>query len=250
MDLLPPSPSLAAYHIQFHPYLLRIRANTVESIFSGNGSLCPRPRPFYHMHRGYSIILSRKTLVRLQREDPHHPRIRRHDAAVKAIEFFHLEFHPQAEPRLKLATVPPNLSFICDHYNHHYLIRPTDLHITPMNIWRIIYRTSYSERNCPITPELESHDAIYIQQRIPTSDEVGVGRRMKRRRSLCKQQIGSDYNKIATNTTIVQSGRLNMFYLVTNLHVRHHGSIDTRDLSSRGIMFDFLQIPNSSITLE
>ena len=153
MDSLPPSPSLAAYHSQFHHYLLRIHSNTVESISTAPGSPCTRPRPFYHMHRGYSIILSCKTLVRLLREDRHHPRIRHHDAAVRAIQYFHLEFHPHVEPRLKLATVPPNLSVICNHYNHHYLARPTDLHISPMNIWRIIFRTSYSERNGPIPQE-------------------------------------------------------------------------------------------------
>ena len=148
---------------------------------------------------GLPTLLSNEAYTTLLRHDPNNWRIRKHVAAINAIELFRRRFDPSAKLKPSQSSVPPRLVVLCDHYNHNFLIKPTDSKLSSIIIWRLIYRhMTVNESNITTT----SHKAIYIQQRHPTSDEVSNSK-LFRRRPTCQQQIGQDYHTIKNNTIIL-----------------------------------------------
>ena len=98
-----------------------------------------------------------------------------------------------------------------------------------------------------IFPPVTSHQAIYIQERVVTPNALHLPTQ-KRRKGLCKNQIGEDYNTIRTNTTIAQPNGGNLFYLAVNLHCRLHGSGAMDKVDNCDVILDFLQIPHGRIS--
>jgi len=240
---------LRAYHPSFHQFILRLRCHTITRVPNGDPkspfpSLPPRSRPFYFMPFGPRIILSIPELTELSKEDTQHPRIRRHIAACKAIEYFHLEFQPRPENNLSYSKPPIQLKILCQHYNTNYLVRVNDLHLQPLELWRFVYRRSFDLQSFP-TPA-PSHQAIYIQSRHSTKDELILATQ-KRRKPTCHRQIGLDYKILYNNTTIAQPEGVSLMYLAKDLHCRPHGSVGMDELNDRKCILDILQIPNSEI---
>jgi hypothetical protein len=97
--------------------------------------------------------------------------------------------------------------------------------------------------NIPTT----SHNALFFQQRHPTSDEITAGT-IRRRKPTCQQQIGHDYSTIKNNTTIMHPRNESIMYLAENLHHVAHGSVAAGDVLSHEIVFDTLGIPNNIIS--
>ena len=116
------------------------------------------------MPRGLSTILSPSAFSKLCGEDPHNWRIQKHMAAIKAIELFHLDFDPSPKLRPSPRAVPYRLMVLCDHYNNNFLIRPTDSKLSPLQLWRVIYRRMLlNNSNIPTT----SHKALFSSNGVP-----------------------------------------------------------------------------------
>jgi len=248
-------PLISSYNLLFRNFVRRLRTiNGQPPILipptagEAYSLLTPprcRPRPLYFMPQGNNSILPPSTLAKLSLEDTEHPRIRKHKASCLAIEYFHLDFHPRPEHHLTHNRVPHQLIVLCDHYNNNYLIRPTDMKISPIQLWRIIYRRSFSHLSSHPMP-ITTHQAIYIQQRHSTPDEMHLFTQ-KRRKPTCHRQIGEDYSTLLNNTTIAQPDGINLMYLATDLHCRTHGSVDVNDMANRDFLFDVLRIEHAQI---
>ena len=59
-------------------------------------------------------------------------------------------------------------------------------------------------------------------------------------------QVGSDFCTVQNNTTIIQPKETSMYYLVTDLHARYHGSHSISETKSRQKPFEHLGIDYSS----
>jgi hypothetical protein len=240
------TPAISLFPIHYQKLIRRLRSISDQSNRPGPRRISVRCYPFYVMPRGHLSILSPATLSKLARDDPEHPRIRKHNAACLVIEYFHLDYHPRPEHRLTKETTPPLLAVLTQHYNKNYLTRGSDLKLTPREIWRWIFSRQYSDRALN-PPPVTSHQAIYIQERVVTPNELHL-HTQRRRKGLCKNPIGEDYNTIRTNTTIAQPNGGNLFYLAVNLHCRLHGSVDMDKVDNCDILLDYLQIPHGQIS--
>ena len=118
--------------------------------------------------------------------------------------------------------------------------------MTARDIWRWIFSRQYSDRALN-PPPITSHQAIYIQERHITPDELNLST-PRRRPGVCKNQIGEDYNTIRTNTTIAQPNGGNLIYLAVNLHCRLHGSLCTTKVPNLDVILDYLQISHGQIS--
>ena len=123
--------------------------------------------PHPNMPRGPSTVLSSKSIKHFSTMDQHHPRLRRHYAAQRAIGFFLLIFHPRHEHHLSPNRVPKEMSELCLHYNTYYLHLVTDQKLSGKNLWRIIHRSYFKDwQPCPAAA---IHSAYYFQMRKTTS---------------------------------------------------------------------------------
>ena len=197
-----------------------------------------------NMPRGLPTLLSNEAYTTLLRHDPHNWRIRKHIAAINAIELFRRQFDPSAELKPSHSSVPLRLVILCDHYNRNFLIKPTDSKISSILIWRLFYRHMNVNKSDFTTT---SHKAIYIQQRHPTFEEVSPSQFL-RRKPTCQQQIGEDYHTIKNNTTILHPINESLMYIAENLHHRMHGSVAAKEVISHGMLFDALLISNEIIS--
>lgn len=219
----------------------------IRSLRTIDHPIALRPKPLYDadviMPHGLPTILSPSAYASLRHVDPQHPRIRRHDAALSAIERYMLDADPCPYPRPKYSSVPPLVKHLCKHYNKHFLIRKTDRKLCPKCLWRIIHRRLYANTAPPT-----SHRAIYFQQRHPDKDEVKK-KFLKRRKPKCQNQIGEeDYTTIKSNTTVYHPTNESLLYIAENLHNTAHGSVCTDKIENRGILFDFLDVPNDVVS--
>ena len=112
---------------------------------------------------GLPTLLSNEAYTTLLRHDPQNWRIRKHVAAINAIELFCRQFDPSAKLKPSQSSVPPRLVILCDHYNHNFLIKHTDLKLSSIIIWRLIYRHMTVNKSYITTT---SHKAIYISSNV------------------------------------------------------------------------------------
>ena len=244
----PPHPRFELYSPYWQHFVRRIRSSIAYPLSSsdvGNFRKERVPSTFYDMPRGPNIILTAANLERLRTIDPAHPQIRRHEAAGLASQYFLLDFRPCRSDRYTANRAPHALTILCQHYNDHFLIRPTDLKLPIISLWRIIYRQSLRLISLSKS-NIISHDAIYVQERYPTPDEKKCGY-TKRRKSKCRRQIGIDFRTIRTNTTIATPDSINVLYFGKNFHARSHGSSSLDQQVSIGHIFDLLQIDHVEI---
>ena len=124
--------------------------------------LCASNRPFYEMARGPTTILTARVYSLLNKEDAHHPRIRRHHAAILAIQHYKAEQDPMANPiSTSRSTVPRVLRCVVQHYNRHYLNKEGDLKISAISLWRFLYARNISPH------ENDAHHCIYTKKNPP-----------------------------------------------------------------------------------
>ena len=233
-----PCPPLHLYsHAHTRPLIVRLRSIRHHNAVS-------RPRPLYNMPRGPATILSPADLAKLHGQDPHHPRLRLHRAAIKAIEYYAVDIRPLADIRYSHSTVPVRLRIICNHLNENYLIRANDIKLSPIGIWRLIHRRAFASSSLTIP---SSHNALYVQTRHPTPTEAKSST-LLRRKPACHNQIGEDHKSIKNNTTIIVPPHESIMYLAKDLHHRAHGSLSVRDIPSRSIVLDLLNIDHDEIT--
>ena len=197
------------------------------------------------MPSGSPTILTPDEHDRFYREDQHHPRIRLHNAAVNAINQLLLDLRPSPDFRPSKSSVPTRLRVLCHHYNRNYLILPTDLKLIPIDHWRIVHNAAFPSSSS-LTSPIIFLNALYFQERIPTTKEVAASK-MVRRKPVDRHQIGLDYPTIKTNTTIIHPVNEIIFYFAKDLHCRAHGSLSADDVQARGSVLDVLNIPNHVI---
>ena len=105
------TPAISLFHIRYQKLIRRLRSISDQSNRPGPRRKSGRRYPFYVMPRGHLSILSPAALSKLAREDPEHPRIRKHNAACLVIEYFHLDFHPRPEHRVTKENTPPGSGY-------------------------------------------------------------------------------------------------------------------------------------------
>ena len=243
----PITPPIRLYSPEYCKFLLRVRSITrVQNQRASASSYTGRPRPFYFMPRGFNTILAPATFAALSRQNEEHPRIRKHIAFSKVIHYFHLNFDVRREHDIRLNRIPPMLTMIVNHYNNVYLCRPTDIKLSSILVWKFTFRRSFSKRPKPPLRSM-SHQAIYIQQRYNTPNETKLFNQ-RRHFPACQNQIGIDYHRIRTNTTIAQPDGVNLFYLVENLHSNWHGSVDMTQTDNLDLLFDYFNIQHGQIS--
>jgi hypothetical protein len=93
-----------------------------------------------------------------------------------------------------------------------------------------------------------SHKVIYIQQRLNHDREAEAGFQ-KRKKAVCTSPIGSDFSMIDKVTTIDQTGCSRLIYVCKDLHARLHGSINCMDITNNGIIYEFVGITNTTLSL-
>ena len=91
--------------------------------------------------------------------------LRRHECALRAAEHLHRVWQPSS--KTKRSTVPNVLRDIVNHFNTTYLTQPDDIPLVAYNLWGILFRRTYSNRQISQL----AHEFIYIQQRYLDSDE-------------------------------------------------------------------------------
>ena len=136
-----------SFHLSPFRYLVRRlqtingQPPTLTSSPSSHASslLSCRPRPLYFIPHGHNSILSPLTMAELAHKDPDHPRIQKHKASYLAIKYFHIDFHPRPEDHLSYSCAPHQSKVLYDHYDINYLFLPTDLKLSSIHLWRIIF---------------------------------------------------------------------------------------------------------------
>jgi hypothetical protein len=202
------------------------------------------------MGRGnVEYIISDLVAHELCRKNPQHPRIKRSLATIHAISEIRQRLHRVAGVPLSVFKSPSFIAEVVRHYNSTFLSGKSDLKLDRRNLWRIFFRREYGRELIFLPHGLSVlHNAIYIQKRYNQSDEPVVGKQ-KRKKAACKSPIGSDYAKIRKVTTIDQTGSPRLQYLCQNLHSNFHGSIDTSDLPNTNVIYDFVGIGHTVLSL-
>ncbi len=215
-----------------------------------------QPKPMHHkikiMARGIAeYILSDKAAAALRRDAPHHPRIKRSQAAKLAIADIARRITPPSNgERISFHRPPHFVKEITNHYNTNYLSRGEDLQLNCLTLWRIFFRRRYG-RQTYVTPLSTSltHQAIYIQKRHNDNEahhHASVSQ--KRKKNATTRPIGPDYPTISNVTTIDQSGTQRLQYVAKNLHIRPHGSINQSDMRINNVLYDFIGISHKTLS--
>ncbi len=179
------------------------------------------------MPRGHNIILAPEVFKQIFARNPQHPRIRRHNAASNIIQIYLRETDPsQFSIDLRSSSsIPLIIRINCRNCNLNFLIRSTDLAISPICLWRIIqrrFRPSKTARNHHgvhfKTPKKHRNDTTYSKRRVNLANE-----------------------QILAVTTIVQN-RSTILYSFPRLHCSPHRSFileslhqNNKELQQHGI---------------
>jgi len=105
---------------------------------------------------------------------------------------------------------------------------PTSATTTTM---ALLYHRSFDLQSFQLL-QAPSHQAIYIQSRHSSKDEIILSTQ-KWRKPTCHRQIGQDYNLLFNNTTIAQPDGVSLMYLAKYLHCRSHGSVGMDEMINR-----------------
>lgn len=112
------------------------------------------------MPRGPRIILTPKSLRKLNFIDPNHPRLRRHVIArIILSEYRRCNIIDVIHHSKSKSTVPPLFRAILKSFESRFLNQTSDLTITPIYLWRIHVREYLPSKMDP------NHHVIYFKHR-------------------------------------------------------------------------------------
>ena len=194
-----------------------------------------------------TIMLPQERVQALSIKDPSNPYLRRHLAASQAIRTF-LQTSPLSPNSISSYAqhkVPRVLKLDVLRLNRDYLKLPTDMHLAPIHVWKIIFNSQLQTSR----DDASAHRCIYVQQRHSTPEEIDLGRQ-KRKKPITKNMIDQSSSSLSHNTTIIQSGADSLIYQHPNLHANHHGSAAIGDLRNKLFLLDFLGISHKEIDIQ